>query len=456
MHPLIAVPAIFALEYRAISHKSLTPAGALVALLTAITHAIHPWSVFFVLLGVFFLAGSHVTKIKHDVKARLTLSSVGSTAGEGPRNASQVLANSLVASVLVLLHTLALRLQTNADLPEDQFCFRWGAIGRPADVLVVGIVANYAAVAADTFSSELGILANAGPRLVTRPWKTVPKGTNGGVTGLGLVAGLLGSSIVTFTATLLLQFCGGNDFVSLLPMEYLQRPLKHFGSSGASASKASIPPSVNGESKPLFTKIFDTLSNPRVSLLKYVRGVSSSLQGSTIQREMSASLWDARKVLGFFGVMLFMGLFGSILDSILGAVLQASVVDSRSGKVVEGKGGAKVPVTPRGSASGLAGPETTNLRNRSAKKEHGEELDRKVYYESRKVAVGMDVLSNNGVNFLMALLTSLTAMSLACWYWDIAPLNILGVYIEVIDAITKPFSDLWKSSVTKPFSTLWD
>ena len=37
-----------------------------------------------------------------------------------------------------------------------------------------------------------------------------------------------------------------------------------------------------------------------------------------------------------------MGTFGSLLDSALGGWLQASVVDVRTGKVVEGAGGQKV------------------------------------------------------------------------------------------------------------------
>ncbi|KAK4690360.1 hypothetical protein P7C71_g6412, partial [Lecanoromycetidae sp. Uapishka_2] len=63
MHPYIAVPAICAIVYRAYSHKSLTPLGLVVAALTAIVHALHPWSIFFALLGVFFLTGTAVTKV---------------------------------------------------------------------------------------------------------------------------------------------------------------------------------------------------------------------------------------------------------------------------------------------------------------------------------------------------------------------------------------------------------
>jgi hypothetical protein len=63
MKPVIAVPAVAALVYRAWSRKSLTPFGIIVAALTAVAHAIHPWSVCFVLLAVFFVSGTAVTKV---------------------------------------------------------------------------------------------------------------------------------------------------------------------------------------------------------------------------------------------------------------------------------------------------------------------------------------------------------------------------------------------------------
>ena len=40
--------------------------------------------------------------------------------------------------------------------------------------------------------------------------------------------------------------------------------------------------------------------------------------------------------------MTIWGTLGSVLDSVLGGLLQASVVDKRTGKVVEGSGGRKV------------------------------------------------------------------------------------------------------------------
>lgn len=62
MHPYIWIPATLLLCYRAYSHASLTPAGIATAALTAVAHGIHPWNLPFVLLVVFFLAGTKVTK----------------------------------------------------------------------------------------------------------------------------------------------------------------------------------------------------------------------------------------------------------------------------------------------------------------------------------------------------------------------------------------------------------
>ena len=63
MRLYIAIPATAALVLRAYSKKSLTTTGIVVAALTAAVHALHPWSIFFSLLCVFFLGGTAVTKV---------------------------------------------------------------------------------------------------------------------------------------------------------------------------------------------------------------------------------------------------------------------------------------------------------------------------------------------------------------------------------------------------------
>lgn len=150
MRPVIAVPATAALVYRAYSRKSLTPIGLLAAFVTAVVHALHPWSVFFALLAVFFLAGSTATKVcsfeescrrhltqgqvKHDIKVKLTQSATGASGGEGTRNHVQVIANSGVASVLILLHLWQLRKEGRYG--DQGLCWHRGS-----DALMIGIVA---------------------------------------------------------------------------------------------------------------------------------------------------------------------------------------------------------------------------------------------------------------------------------------------------------------------------
>ncbi len=61
----------------------------------------------------------------------MTLTSSGASGGEAPRNHNQVLANSCVASILILLHARRL----SAQFSQGE-CWPWGG-----DLLVVGIVA---------------------------------------------------------------------------------------------------------------------------------------------------------------------------------------------------------------------------------------------------------------------------------------------------------------------------
>ncbi|KAJ5558849.1 hypothetical protein N7535_009269 [Penicillium sp. DV-2018c] len=334
MKPYIGIPLVTGLVYRAWSRKSLTPLGLFFAGLSATAHALHPWSAPVALLAVFYFGGTKATKVKHDIKSRLTLSATGAEGGEGARNHIQVLANSVVATILSIAHAIVLA------RTSTESCFSLGR--NAADILMVGIVANYAAVAADTFSSELGILSKSKPRLITSlNLRVVPPGTNGGVTGTGLAAGLLGSFLVSATSAATLPFCASAEF-------------------------------------------------------------------------KDRALWTA--------AMTLWGTLGSVLDSILGGLLQASVVDKRSGKVVEGTGGRKVLIHPStgkaikvadGPAKATGSAITSSARGNQATStiDHG--------HESRRIETGHDWLDNNGVNLLMAATMSLGAMGIAQWFWDL-------------------------------------
>lgn len=68
------------------------------------------------------------------MKATLTLASSGASGGEGARTHIQVLANSVVASALILLHYRQLKMRETHGRAKDE-CWAYGS-----DVLVVGIV----------------------------------------------------------------------------------------------------------------------------------------------------------------------------------------------------------------------------------------------------------------------------------------------------------------------------
>lgn len=263
---------------------------------------------------------------------------------------------------------------------NGSLCFSWGG-----DLLVIGIIANYAAVAADTFSSELGILSKAEPRLITSPTlRKVPRGTNGGVTLLGLGAGLLGSMIIVTAAIPFLPFC--ND---------------------------------------------DTAGK--------LGGGTPWTAGQRRQLMAGLTLW---------------GVLGSLLDSFLGALFQRSVKDVRTGKIVEGEGGVRVlvsDVTNPNSADHFSKRGQVKAQLLSGEGEDAVEHQEEVAVEdnpaadvkplskydaknkhrrssfgdampSRVVESGWDLLDNNDVNFLMALTTSLGAMGVASWGWNV-PMN---------------------------------
>ncbi|KAH8879987.1 hypothetical protein GQ53DRAFT_17145 [Thozetella sp. PMI_491] len=383
MRPIIAVPAIAALVYRAYSKKSLTPAGIFVAFLTAVAHAVHPWNLPFVLLAVFFLAATRATHVKEEHKAKLTVNATGASGGEGPRTHVQVLANSVMASFFSLLHAYQLRLR-DRDLAAATSaseatafgtkCFSWGG-----DLLVIGIIANYACVSADTFSSELGILAKSQPRLITSlTLRKVPRGTNGGVSLLGLGAGLLGSIIIVTASMLFMPFCseatsqriGGGIAWTLEQRRILILGLTAWGLLG------SVLDSILGG---LFQRSVKDIRSGKI-----VEG-----EGGTRVLVVPASPTAGGKVGSLAGV-------------------KAATLHGEDAQAVE-----KTDATASGQSSEAKKHNKYDPKDKHRRPSFGDEKP------SRIVENGWDLLDNNDVNFLMAFIMSVGAMAVGSWYWDV-------------------------------------
>lgn len=147
------------------------------------------------------------------------------------------------------------------------------ALALLGDRLTLAYVAFFACCAGDTWASELGILSKPPPRLIVKPWKEVPPGTNGGVSLVGLGASAAGGALMGMVHGLLVP--GG--IASVLP----------FGPSALSAA--------------------------------------SSTQ---FARELAVLT-----LVGFLG-----GFGGSLVDSLLGATVQATYYDDERKKIVKRAG----------------------------------------------------------------------------------------------------------------------
>src|SRR5574339_802210 len=162
------------LSYRA---HSLSRSGALAATLVgAVIFGLGglPWAI---LLLTFFITSSGLSRAFKKRKAGLD-----EKFSKGhERDAGQVFGNGGLATLFAALH---------AFYPDSTVAW-------------IGFAASLAAVNADTWATELGVLNPTPPRLITDLRKRVEKGTSGGVSLWGTTASLLGSSIVAFPTVLL-------------------------------------------------------------------------------------------------------------------------------------------------------------------------------------------------------------------------------------------------------------
>jgi uncharacterized protein (TIGR00297 family) len=153
------------------------PAAATGALITACLYMRTPgWRTALLPLLAMLVLTLTATRIGRERKEE-----VGTAESKRGRNASQVAAN-LGAAALAALPLTAAQLFSPST--------------KTAIASLAAISAALAEAAADTLSSELGQVFGGEPRLLTT-LRTVPAGTDGGVTFAGTAAGCLGAAAVT-------------------------------------------------------------------------------------------------------------------------------------------------------------------------------------------------------------------------------------------------------------------
>ena len=244
--------------------KSLNKEGAFAAFIVASLSLATSWRNGITLLS-FYWTSSKLTRVGSKIKGKLE---EGVTEG-GERGSSQVFACSLIAVLCACVRRVLVgrdgALLLGGDVASS--LLSPPSLALFGDQLTLAYVAFFACCAGDTWASELGILSKSLPRLITKPWKRVPPGTNGGMSLVGTTASAAGGTLMGLIHGLFLP--GG--IASILPF------------------------------------------------------ISSSITPSQYAREIV--------VLSFVGFM--GGLGGSLIDSFLGATIQATYYDDETKRIAK-------------------------------------------------------------------------------------------------------------------------
>jgi len=141
----------------------------------------------------FFFLGKKVTKIGAEKKAAIE------EEFSEKRTVWQVLANGGLPLLFVIMSCLFIDKAQPQKISLSN-CFQNECFDDRFHFVLVGSLSALSAALGDTFSSELGLLSQQQPRLITT-WRKVPRGTNGGVTLYGFYAALQGGfwmGVITF------------------------------------------------------------------------------------------------------------------------------------------------------------------------------------------------------------------------------------------------------------------
>ncbi|OSD02188.1 hypothetical protein PYCCODRAFT_1368246 [Trametes coccinea BRFM310] len=220
---MVSAPLILAvaLSLHGLRKRSLSPSGAIAAFIVGYTTLSVPLRTFGIALIIFYLAGSRATKVGKTLKKQLEEGHQDA----GYRNAAQVLCNSLTAALTAVLWSALYEprswqswvlegtgVEQTSIISRVSYNFdRWCPLTPPpaaswSRVLLFATLGHFACCLGDTLASELGILSRSPPILITT-LKTVPPGTNGGLSLVGTLASLMGGLImgVTMAVSLLVQ-----------------------------------------------------------------------------------------------------------------------------------------------------------------------------------------------------------------------------------------------------------
>ena len=183
---------------------SLNKSGCFAAILVGFT-ALSTSYRFGAILILFYYTSSTLTKFQSNKKIKIEEDHVVG----GNRNYIQVLANSILATLVALAYYcvcgedghVSFSASLNASNNEHVNLPFVSDISKKlfGSLCWSMYIAHYATANGDTWASELGVLSTSKPRLVTSLFlKEVPPGTNGGMSLLGTCASVLGGGFIGF------------------------------------------------------------------------------------------------------------------------------------------------------------------------------------------------------------------------------------------------------------------
>ncbi len=163
----------------AYQRQSLTKSGVLGAVLVGTATSCAHW-VWGLLLITFFVLSSLLSHFKASAKEDLA----EKFAKGSRRDLGQAMANAGVGATIALFYLV------------------W-----PNPILWAAFAGSMAAVNADTWATELGVLSKRPPRLITN-WRVVEPGTSGGISLAGTLATAAGALSIGLAAAILLLIDG--------------------------------------------------------------------------------------------------------------------------------------------------------------------------------------------------------------------------------------------------------
>jgi uncharacterized protein (TIGR00297 family) len=178
MQLLIGFLLAIVIAYAAHRTHSLNRSGMFAAIIVGtVIFGVGGWE-WAVLLLTFFITSSGLTRAFK--KRKSTLNEKFSKGGE--RDAAQVFGNGGLATLFAGLHYF---------FPHEPWVW-------------IAFAASLAAVNADTWATELGVLNPHPPRLISDLRRIVEKGTSGGISLVGTLASLAGAALIGLLATLII------------------------------------------------------------------------------------------------------------------------------------------------------------------------------------------------------------------------------------------------------------